>query len=152
MPDYDRFISKIDKSGSCWLWMGSRFKRDGKYTYGAFAIRENGVTRTIKANRQAWRYFKNEEPGEKLVLHSCDNKACVNPDHLYLGDHAQNMRDSVERKTHPYGARNWRFIMHDGIVERVKDLSRGGCAQREIARWLNISVNSVRRSLGISCG
>lgn len=156
IPDIDRFIAKIDKRGpnGCWTWLGSYFRQpNGEPRYGAFGMRIGGKLVTRKANRQAWRFFKNEEPGDLHVLHKCDNKSCVNPDHLYLGTHQRNMQDSRERGNHIAGARKAeRFVRNEGVVDRVKDLTAAGFNQPDIAKWLGISVNSVRRSLGIRCG
>lgn len=86
----DRFWVRVDRGGKdeCWEWIGS-LESSG---YGNLS--ESGKQNS--AHRQAWE-LENEDPGDDWVLHKCDNKKCCNPNHLYLGDHTQNMADAWER-------------------------------------------------------
>ena len=85
------FWNQVDKTGECWIWKGKKDNRG----YGV-ARRRND---TDKAYRQAWMLTNGEVPktdrgGHCLsVRHKCRTKACVNPAHLELGTHAENMRD-----------------------------------------------------------
>lgn len=137
----ERFLSKVDKStdNGCWLWTGAVFN----HGYPRFKLFEGGKEKTVKGNRQAWRFFRNEEPGDMHVLHTCDNKLCVNPDHLYLGTHQQNMRDSKERGRHASGVRSGKFKMHPGLLERIRDLRICGVHDRDIAAHLNIGFSTI---------
>lgn len=79
----DRFWSKVIKSNQCWIWH-TRPKK-----YGFFSI--NG--KVMNASRAS--YLLNIGLVGKLdVCHKCNNKACVRPDHLYLGTRSQNMKDA----------------------------------------------------------
>lgn len=89
-----KFWSRVDRRGDdeCWTWQGSTF-RGG---YGRFHVRKKEV---MQAHRWSWQNAHGQEiPEGMFVLHSCDNPPCVNPAHLRLGDHAENMRDRAQRK------------------------------------------------------
>lgn len=87
-----RFWSRVDIGHpmGCWEWQGGLNTPDG---YGEFNSPE-GWSRL--AHRIAWR-LERGDIGDDKVLHECDNKLCVNPDHLYLGDASDNRLDEVKR-------------------------------------------------------
>jgi hypothetical protein len=88
------FWNFVDKSGSCWLWTGSLCS-NGYGQCGGFL---NGKKTMLLAHRAAWFLSRGEDPGGGLViLHSCDTRNCVNPNHLSKGTHSDNMRDCVAK-------------------------------------------------------
>ncbi|HEY5267531.1 MAG TPA: HNH endonuclease signature motif containing protein [Candidatus Saccharimonadales bacterium] len=96
----DRFLSNVDKPDKigCWVWKGSLDKSG----YGRMKIQNKGYA----AHRLSYFLYKGIIPDGLWVLHTCDNRPCVNPEHLYVGDVQQNMRDAVERNRMAKGARN----------------------------------------------
>lgn len=98
----ERFLEKFDQTEGCWNWKGSIKKsmRPGHGGYGQFAITPEEV---FSAHRFSYLWFVGEIPEGLQVLHSCDNRKCVNPDHLFLGTHQDNM-DDMKRKGRGYRA------------------------------------------------
>jgi len=101
----ERFWSKVDKSGDCWEWMAGKSNNG----YGYFSLRG----KTVQAHRVSWELHSGEIPkGDgyhgTCVLHTCDNRGCVNPKHLFLGTAKDNTSDMVEkgRANGPKGERN----------------------------------------------
>jgi hypothetical protein len=88
----ERLERKMIITPGCWIWKGKR-DRDG---YGLLVQKlEKPVTQ--KAHRVAYELYVGEIPNGFLVRHKCDNPSCVNPDHLEVGTHADNMLDKKMR-------------------------------------------------------
>lgn len=86
--DHGRFFSKVKKSNGCWLWTGSL--NDG---YGRFRF-ENVIK---LAHRFSWEIHKGKIPAGMNVLHRCDVRNCVNPEHLFIGSHLDNAIDCINK-------------------------------------------------------
>jgi hypothetical protein len=80
----------VDDSSGCWLWTKGK-NSDG---YG-FLMRDRCM---IGVHRLSFMVFRGDIPIDMLVCHRCDVRNCINPEHLYLGTHADNMKDMSERK------------------------------------------------------
>lgn len=85
----ERFWEKVNRSDECWLWPGAH----NPHGYGVFFV--GGATRQQLAHRTAWRLAFGPIPAGSLVLHKCDIRNCVRPDHLFLGTQRTNMRDML---------------------------------------------------------
>lgn len=86
---FQRFTARINKTNYCWIWLGALNKSG------------HGVTNMLPpsriASRVSWILHVGDIPVGKLVLHKCDNPPCVNPDHLYIGNHRDNILDAYNR-------------------------------------------------------
>ena len=92
-PLRKRFNEKYEISISgCWNWTGSVDSKG----YGSI---KDGVT--SRAHRVAWKLYKGKIPEGIFVLHTCDNRKCVNPNHLFLGTSKDNVRDMMDKGRHP---------------------------------------------------
>jgi hypothetical protein len=139
MNDKKRFWSKVGKGepGECWEWQAYR-NEDG---YGQFGY--NG--RVELAHRVSLK-IAGGVVGDAYVLHHCDNPACVNPGHLYLGDQSDNMQDREERSDyeHPRGEEHPRSSLSDDDVAVIKwQLENTDMIQKEIAEDHGVSREAI---------
>lgn len=139
---YTRFITKVAFAGSdCWYWYGAMHKLG----YGIMpALGES------KAHRVSWRLHKGDIPDGMFVLHKCDVRNCVNPDHLFLGTQTDNMRDMVNKDRHckikHRGEENCRSKLTNMEAQSIREeFAAGGIIQAELSRKYNLSPMTISR-------
>lgn len=135
----DSFFNFVAKTtAGCWEWTGSRHEQGyGRYRQG---------DRIAKAHRVSYEIHKGPIPDGLFVLHRCDNPACVNPDHLFLGTHDDNMADMVAkgraRTNKRSGLLNPAAKITPAEAEEIRRL-RGRATQAQIARRFGVSQQLV---------
>ncbi len=111
----ERFLKKIYKTNGCWEW--TAYKNRG---YGRINA-ERPPNKKIRAHRLAYELFVGPIPKGMDVLHKCDNPSCVNPNHLFLGTHADNMTDRNLKGRQAFGERHGRAKL---TLRQVKEIRR----------------------------
>jgi hypothetical protein len=157
----ERFFRNVDKDGPiperypnlgrCWIWRG-RIDKDG---YGSTSLGKSG----FRAHRLSWIIARGGVPDCRLVLHFCDRPGCVNPDHLWIGTQADNVRDRVEkgrsakgdnhgRRTHPErnakGTKVHGSKLNEQSVREIRGLFASGRSKNSIAKQFGVAHFSIR--------
>lgn len=135
-PPEVRLWAKVDKSGDCWVWTGHRTRGYGKLTV------KKGVYITV--HRLSWEITNGPIPPGMCVLHKCDNRVCVRPDHLFLGTKAQNNRDRTAKARQAWGERHGMHKLTLDDVEEVRRMYSAGVHKAVIASRFGV----VRGTIG----
>ena len=99
-----KFMLKVEKTETCWIWHGSKDKRKG---YGRFIIYDKVDG---ESHRISYKIFKGEIPKGLQIDHLCRNKLCVNPQHLEAVTQKENLRRSAQN---PNRKNPWSYIDPD---------------------------------------
>jgi len=140
-PLIDRFLNRVDKNGptlkeelgACWTWTG------GKGATGYGELRPH-IWDESYAHRWAFKHYNGAIPEGHDIRHKCDNRACVNPDHLETGTRAANNQDKKERHPKP---NNRKFDA--GQVEQIKALRAEGKLYKELAEQFGCNRRTIER-------
>lgn len=120
--ELERFMSKVRKTETCWEWTASV----GSHGYGAFAVGSlkagAKVARTMAcAHVYSYALFRGPT-GSMFVCHTCDNRRCVNPDHLFLGTSKDNVVDMIKKRRGLIGAKNGHAKLTEADVLAIRAL------------------------------
>lgn len=136
--DIKRFWAKVDKSGDCWLWTAGKVTRG----YGAFHIKD----KQIRAHRASMIIEHGGIPDGKWVLHKCNVRACVRPDHLYFGTPQDNSNDMKKAGTvvgYKKGEAHPNTTFTADIVKYIRDEHSKGRTQLSLAAELKVSQPTI---------
>jgi len=139
----ERLYSKCIKTNNCWIWTGAT-------SSGYGTIRDENQ-KNDGAHRISWRLHNNQEiPTGMVIMHKCDNKLCINPDHLELGTVKNNIQDMInknrrnpknhiEKLKNESGSLNRNAKLTNEQVIEIRKLYNSGKRQFEIANDFGIS-------------
>jgi HNH endonuclease/Homeodomain-like domain-containing protein len=137
----DRFWEKTKLVGGCWEWQGCLDYPNG---YGRSYFRG----RSRRTHRIAFILAKGEIPDGLFVCHTCDNKKCCNPDHLFVGTYLDNIADKVakNRQYRPYGELQVNAKLTDFQAKEIIRLwEAGGVRHQDLADKFGIHRSTVCR-------
>lgn len=130
-----RFWGRVDKKGldECWKWDGAVSAQG----YGRISIGGRGGG-MHQAHRVAYQLERGKIPPGLSILHSCDNRLCVNPHHLRTGTHGENMQDMAVRE------RTNTTKLNAGQVAAIRLLHASGVSQRTLAKRFGVRHGNIQ--------
>jgi hypothetical protein len=126
----------IDKTGDCWLWTGAVNNKG----YGMFRMRRYFKTRL--AHRIMYSIKYGEPPEHLDICHTCDTTRCVNPDHLFLGTHKDNMGDAARK------GRLGAYTFDKYTLDIMREAWNSGTGQKALTRQFGIDASVFKRLFG----
>lgn len=136
--DIERFETKFQKLSKieCWNWNAGKSKTG----YGVFWL--DGKQQS--AHRVSYNFYIGTIADNMVVCHSCDNKSCVNPNHLWLGTQSDNVHDMLdkERTNQPKGEKHWNSKLTEEDVSKIREMSKT-MKNSAISRILKIARQTV---------
>jgi len=132
----ERFWANVKRTGVCWVWTGNTT------TYGYGQLRDN--KKHILAHRYSYELHKGPIPDGLCVCHTCDQPACVNPDHLFLGTKAENSADMTRKNRQGRGiTHSHAKLTEDQVVEIRRRYAMGNVSQPKLASEYNVSRGAI---------
>ncbi len=156
VPLADRFWSRIEKTDGCWNWNGSTVHNG----YGQISRGGRGG-KHVRAHRLAWELANGPIPDGMLVCHSCDNRRCCNPAHMFIGTPADNTRDmkmkgrgvdpprndpnrNAFRVNPPRGEKNYNAKLTVAEVSEIRDIyARGGSSYGALSVLFGVAKGTI---------
>jgi len=137
----ERFWPKVDIRGpdECWEWLAGKMGEGyGVITQGRY---DEGKRR---AHRVAWELTFGPIPDGLHVCHHCDNPGCINPAHLFLGNDAENMADSVRKGRSARGERNRHAkLTEEQVISIREEHARGNVTHMELAGKYGVTFGNI---------
>lgn len=137
----ERFWEKVDIRGEdeCWEWQAHRDRKG----YGKFQIDNSHV-----AHRVAWELENGQIPDGLFVCHVCDNPACCNPSHLFIGTNDDNMKDMKAKERSNRGTQRFNSKLTPIDVIGARSLyQRGAMSTQDIAEHLGVCEHTARSAI-----
>jgi predicted XRE-type DNA-binding protein len=125
-----------EPNSGCWLWTGSL----NKAGYGEFSI---GGSKPA-AYRLSYYLYKGKIPPKMNVCHACDTPSCVNPDHLWLGTHAENIADAASKnRMHPGEKNGSAKLKEQEVLDIVAMYNTGNFTRHELAKKFSVGHSII---------
>lgn len=137
----EAFEKSVIKGNKCWEWLGNIYPNG----YGKFPCSINGVRPS--AHRISWMIHYGIIPPDKIICHTCDNRSCTNPQHLFLGTQADNIRDMHEKNRGMIGQTHVNSKLKKDDVIIIKKLLKDRQSHTFISKQFNVcraTITSIK--------
>lgn len=138
--ELERFMKYVmpEPNTGCWFWIGAYIKTTN---YGTFRFRN----KMNRANRVSYTLFNGEITNGLFVLHKCDNRLCVNPDHLFLGTNKDNMIDMVSKGRQSRGEKNGMSKLTKEQVHKIRSIEGTNVSIAKIYGVTDVLISQIKK-------
>lgn len=131
---------EVNAITGCWNWTGNLFQGG----YGVYKCKALTGRKQINASRASWMIHNGPIEAKQFVCHSCDNRRCCNPDHLFLGDAKKNMEDCVAKDRMNKGEdRPMSKLTEEKVIELRALFSKGALTYRAAAKKYGVATSCI---------
>lgn len=126
----------VNHTNNCWEW-------EGALGAGGYGVAWSGQKNTY-VHRTSWAQHNGPIPDGLFVLHKCDNRRCVNPEHLFLGTHQDNKADEVAKNRHNHSEHHGRAKLTANDVRYIRSELSAGRSRVSLAKQFNVTTAAIR--------
>lgn len=140
VPKVDQFSKYVypEPNTGCWIWAGAQ-DYDG---YGICSTHYINQKKYTRAHRASFAIHKGNFDSKLLVCHTCDNPNCVNPDHLFLGTHLDNIRDCKRKNRRHTGAKHSKLTTSQVLAIRHQHENEL-CTHKDLGKEYGVSRSNI---------
>jgi len=132
------FWKKVSCADGCWNWLGGR-------TYNGYGLTGFKCEHGQRAHRISYVIHFGDIPEGMLVLHHCDNRLCVRPDHLFLGTAKDNTRDMIKKGRMLIGSERAGSKLTEEDIVRIRESYKFGAKQKDLQIMYGMTSASISR-------